>query len=112
MAESFFSGSRSLRESGSFALKLRGFMSLSRNKTAAGWIALCMLQPDLYWGPFCEAIGRGDLATDPRFATGPERAAHGAEAMAALDDSAPDGTSRRRISRTTSVSGQYVMPSP
>ena len=26
------------------------------------WIALCMLQPDLYWAPFCEAIGRSDLA--------------------------------------------------
>ena len=50
------------------------------------WIALCMLQPDLYWGPFCEAIGRSDLAADARFATGPERAAHGVEAMAALDE--------------------------
>jgi crotonobetainyl-CoA:carnitine CoA-transferase CaiB-like acyl-CoA transferase len=50
------------------------------------WIALCMLQPDLYWGPFCEAIGQGDLATDARFATGAARAAHGVEAMAALDE--------------------------
>jgi crotonobetainyl-CoA:carnitine CoA-transferase CaiB-like acyl-CoA transferase len=49
------------------------------------WIALCMLQPDLYWAPFCEAIGRGDLAADARFATGSERAAHVREAVVALE---------------------------
>jgi crotonobetainyl-CoA:carnitine CoA-transferase CaiB-like acyl-CoA transferase len=48
------------------------------------WVALCMLQPDVYWEPFCRAIGRHDLATDPRFATGPERAAHGREAVEEL----------------------------
>jgi crotonobetainyl-CoA:carnitine CoA-transferase CaiB-like acyl-CoA transferase len=50
------------------------------------WVALCMLQPDLYWGPFCAAIGRRDLVDDPRFATGAERTAHGTEAVAALDE--------------------------
>jgi crotonobetainyl-CoA:carnitine CoA-transferase CaiB-like acyl-CoA transferase len=49
------------------------------------WIALCMLQPDVYWDSFCRHIGRADLAEDPRFATGPERAAHGPEAIAELD---------------------------
>jgi crotonobetainyl-CoA:carnitine CoA-transferase CaiB-like acyl-CoA transferase len=49
------------------------------------WIALCMLQPDLYWAPFCEAIGRSDLAADARFATGSERAAHIPDAVVALD---------------------------
>jgi crotonobetainyl-CoA:carnitine CoA-transferase CaiB-like acyl-CoA transferase len=49
------------------------------------WIALCMLQPDAYWDPFCRHIGRADLAEDARFATGPERAAHGGEAVAELD---------------------------
>lgn len=32
------------------------------------FLALCMLQADKYWAPFCEAAGRADLATDPRFA--------------------------------------------
>ena len=49
------------------------------------WIALCMLQPDLYWAPFCEAIGRSDLAADAWFATGSERAAHIRDAVVALD---------------------------
>jgi crotonobetainyl-CoA:carnitine CoA-transferase CaiB-like acyl-CoA transferase len=49
------------------------------------WVALCMLQPDVYWEPFCRAIGRDDLVDDPRFATGPERAAHGTEAVTELD---------------------------
>jgi crotonobetainyl-CoA:carnitine CoA-transferase CaiB-like acyl-CoA transferase len=49
------------------------------------WVALCMLQPDVYWEPFCRAIGRDDLVTDPRFATSAERGAHGADAVAELD---------------------------
>jgi crotonobetainyl-CoA:carnitine CoA-transferase CaiB-like acyl-CoA transferase len=49
------------------------------------WIALCMLQPDLYWAPFCTAIGRDDLATDERFATGEARDAHIPAAIAELD---------------------------
>ncbi len=49
------------------------------------WIALCMLQPDVYWAPFCRAIGRDDLATDPRFATSAELGAHTAEGIAEFD---------------------------
>jgi len=48
------------------------------------YIALCMLQPDAYWDPFTRHIGRADLAEDPRFSTGPERAQHGAEAVSEL----------------------------
>ena len=37
-------------------------------KTKDGrFIALCMLQADKYWAPFCEVAGRPDLAADPRF---------------------------------------------
>lgn len=32
------------------------------------FVALCMLQADKYWAPFCEVAGRPDLAADPRFA--------------------------------------------
>jgi crotonobetainyl-CoA:carnitine CoA-transferase CaiB-like acyl-CoA transferase len=48
------------------------------------WIALCMLQPDAYWGPFTRHIGRADLADDERFATGPDLSAHSAAAVAEL----------------------------
>lgn len=34
----------------------------------ARFVALCMLQADKYWGPFCDVAGRPDLAADPRFA--------------------------------------------
>lgn len=55
-------------------------------ETADGrWIALCMLQSDKYWSPFCEAIGRHDLAHDPDYATQGERAAHVSSAVAALE---------------------------
>ncbi len=49
------------------------------------WIALCMLQPDAYWAPFCRTIGRDDLATDPRFATSADLSAHTAEGIAEFD---------------------------
>ena len=38
------------------------------------WIALCMLQPDVYWADFCMAIGRKDLIDDERFADATVRA--------------------------------------
>jgi crotonobetainyl-CoA:carnitine CoA-transferase CaiB-like acyl-CoA transferase len=38
------------------------------------WVALCMLQPDLYFDGLVKAIGRGDMATDERFSTPQARA--------------------------------------
>jgi crotonobetainyl-CoA:carnitine CoA-transferase CaiB-like acyl-CoA transferase len=49
------------------------------------WIALCMLQPDVYWAGLCTAIGRVDLVDDERFATGDVRGANTAECVAELD---------------------------
>ena len=49
------------------------------------WIALCMLQPDVYWADFCMAIGRKDLIDDERFDNAVVRAQHGAECVAELD---------------------------
>jgi crotonobetainyl-CoA:carnitine CoA-transferase CaiB-like acyl-CoA transferase len=38
-------------------------------RTADGrWLILGMVQPDRYWAPLCQAIGRPELAQDPRFA--------------------------------------------
>ncbi|WP_159978669.1 MULTISPECIES: CaiB/BaiF CoA-transferase family protein [unclassified Novosphingobium] len=42
---------------------------VSNYRTSDGrFLALCMLQADKYWAPFCEVAGRSDLAADPRFA--------------------------------------------
>ena len=37
------------------------------------FLALCMLQADKYWAPFCKVAGRPDLATDPRYAAAAKR---------------------------------------
>jgi crotonobetainyl-CoA:carnitine CoA-transferase CaiB-like acyl-CoA transferase len=49
------------------------------------WVALCMLQPDLYWEGVCRVIGRDDMLTDPRFATPADRATHRADIIAELE---------------------------
>jgi crotonobetainyl-CoA:carnitine CoA-transferase CaiB-like acyl-CoA transferase len=49
------------------------------------WIALAMIQPDRYWTEFTAAIGRPELASDPRFATLLSRAQNAAECVAILD---------------------------
>lgn len=41
---------------------------------------------DAVWGRLCEALGRPDLAEDPRFITNPERLAHYAELRPLLAD--------------------------
>jgi crotonobetainyl-CoA:carnitine CoA-transferase CaiB-like acyl-CoA transferase len=58
---------------------------VSNYKSSDGrWIALCMLQRDLYWDGLCEAIGRADLLSDPRFTTPEDRTANGADMVAEL----------------------------
>ena len=49
------------------------------------WLALAHLQPDRYWADFCRAVGRPELAADPRFATALDREQHAAEVVAILD---------------------------
>jgi crotonobetainyl-CoA:carnitine CoA-transferase CaiB-like acyl-CoA transferase len=49
------------------------------------WVALCMLQPDLYYEGLCRAIGRDDMVTDARFATPADRAAHVEDIIAELE---------------------------
>ncbi|MBL7488187.1 CoA transferase [Frankia sp. AgB1.9] len=54
--------------------------------TADGrWVSLCMLQADRFWSGFCAAIGRDDLAADPRFADAKARAANAEACVAELD---------------------------
>jgi crotonobetainyl-CoA:carnitine CoA-transferase CaiB-like acyl-CoA transferase len=49
------------------------------------YVALNMLQPDRYWPPLCEAIGRPDLIDHPTLGTAEKRAEHIHEALAELD---------------------------
>jgi crotonobetainyl-CoA:carnitine CoA-transferase CaiB-like acyl-CoA transferase len=49
------------------------------------WLSLSMLQADAYWAGFCEAIGRSDMADDPRFVDAAARVEHTAECLAELD---------------------------
>jgi crotonobetainyl-CoA:carnitine CoA-transferase CaiB-like acyl-CoA transferase len=55
-----------------------------RTKDGA-WLHLIMLQPDRHWVAFCRAIGRDDIATDPRFAGALVRFQHCRELIALLD---------------------------
>ncbi len=55
-------------------------------KTSDGrFIQLMLLAPDKPWPELCEMIGQPDLATDPRFATNPDRIKNGAELCGILD---------------------------
>lgn len=55
-------------------------------KTADGrWLALCMLQRDLYWDGVLVALGREDLRTDDRFSTPEALGSHIGEAVAELE---------------------------
>jgi len=49
------------------------------------WLLLVMIEPDRYWSRFCAALGRPDLETDPRFASGFERHHHAEELVAELE---------------------------
>ncbi len=55
-------------------------------KTADGrWLALCMLQRDLYWDGVLVALGREDLRADDRFSTPEALASHISEAVDELE---------------------------
>lgn len=55
--------------------------------TADGrWISLTLLQGHPFWAPLCRALGRPELAEDPRFATREAFAENGAACAALLDE--------------------------
>jgi crotonobetainyl-CoA:carnitine CoA-transferase CaiB-like acyl-CoA transferase len=49
-------------------------------------IQLVFLQGDRYWRPFCEIVGRADLAEDPRFIDHQARDRNRVDCVAALDE--------------------------
>ena len=50
------------------------------------WLVLIMLQTDLYWQEFCQAIGQPELARDPRFDSHGKRCGENNQALIALLD--------------------------
>jgi crotonobetainyl-CoA:carnitine CoA-transferase CaiB-like acyl-CoA transferase len=57
-------------------------------RTADGrWLALCMLQYDVYWKGVLEVVGRPDLIEDPRFADDAQRPFHHADMVEELEKS-------------------------
>ena len=55
-------------------------------ETADGrWLILCFMSGDRDWPIFAQAIGRGDLAADPRFTTGKDRASNALVLVGELD---------------------------
>ena len=50
------------------------------------YLSLCFLQPDRYWADLCRAVGRPELADDPRFVDIRVRAEHKEDCMALLDE--------------------------
>ena len=65
-------------------------------KTADGrWLALCMLQRDLYWDGVLVALGREDLRADDRFSSPEALGSHIGEAIAELE-AVPSRRSRSR----------------
>jgi crotonobetainyl-CoA:carnitine CoA-transferase CaiB-like acyl-CoA transferase len=54
-------------------------------ETADGWLCL-VLARDEHWARLCGALGREDLARDPRFATAAERARHDAALARILEE--------------------------
>ena len=48
------------------------------------WLQILLVRDDRLWEKFCAAIGRTDLAADPRFADRPQRRAHALDLAAEL----------------------------
>jgi crotonobetainyl-CoA:carnitine CoA-transferase CaiB-like acyl-CoA transferase len=64
---------------------------------------ICIMGPmDNQWTALCEAMGRPELATDPRFATAPKRVENQAEAIRIIQDwldRTPDDEALERMDR-------------
>jgi crotonobetainyl-CoA:carnitine CoA-transferase CaiB-like acyl-CoA transferase len=84
---------------------------LSRNyRTSDGRsLAFTCLQAGKYWPPLCEAIGRPELATDPRFADHTSLLENSAAAVEILTDVFASATLERWRNVLASFSGQWAV---
>jgi crotonobetainyl-CoA:carnitine CoA-transferase CaiB-like acyl-CoA transferase len=71
------------------------------------WIALCCLQAGYYWPYVCEAIGRPELAADPRFADHKSVLRNSGEAAAILAEAFAGRTLAEWTERLAGFIGQW-----
>jgi crotonobetainyl-CoA:carnitine CoA-transferase CaiB-like acyl-CoA transferase len=84
---------------------------LSRNyQTGDGRVlAFTCLQPGKYWPLLCEAVGRPELATDPRFADHASLMANSTEAIAILTGVFASATLDQWRERLATFAGQWAV---
>jgi crotonobetainyl-CoA:carnitine CoA-transferase CaiB-like acyl-CoA transferase len=72
------------------------------------WLMLTMLQPGRYWPEFCAAVGRPELATDPRFDDVDKIMANAGEAAEIVAGILSSRTYNEWIGVFEGVSGQWA----
>ncbi len=72
-------------------------------------LAFTCLQPGKYWAPLCEAIGRPELATDPRFADHSSLMANSGAAVEILTEVFGSATLEEWRQRLAGFSGQWAV---
>jgi len=73
------------------------------------FIALAMLQADRYWEGFCGAIGRADLASDPRFIDMVARREHRELCISQLDALFASAPLNEWVARLSTQSGPWTV---
>ncbi len=73
------------------------------------WLALTCLQAGKYWAPMCEAIGRPELAVDPRFADHASLLENSAAAVEILEDAFAECTLEDWRERLADFTGQWCV---
>ncbi len=73
------------------------------------WIALCCLQADRYWPSLCDAIGRPELGTDPRYADHAAILEHSAEVNELLRTTFASATIAEWRERMAGFTGQWCV---
>ncbi|MBL7500569.1 CoA transferase [Frankia sp. CNm7] len=73
------------------------------------WLAFTCLQAGKYWPPLCAAIGRPELATDPRFATHEALLTHSTDAIALLTGVFAERSVGEWRERLASFTGQWTV---
>ncbi len=73
------------------------------------WIALTCLQAGKYWAPLCAAVGRPDLAGDPRFADHASLMGNGREAVQCLEEVFAEATVEQWRERLEHFIGQWAV---
>jgi crotonobetainyl-CoA:carnitine CoA-transferase CaiB-like acyl-CoA transferase len=73
------------------------------------WLAFTCLQAGKYWPPMCEAIGRPELARDPRFADHQSLLSNSADAAQILTEAFGEHTLREWREKLAGFIGQWTV---